>query len=439
MTDIWLEARDGRPGASVARRSRRVRAVPVGFVLREMRDEVARDAGGRARDARSCRPSPRSSRSRYSGSGASPVLLVLFAAQLAACVPMPRDGRRAGRCNTVVYFIFAATWPAGGALFATALYAGFQAFAVMTMRLAYEARAGTRRARARRTRSSSRRAACSTKARARASGCACRASCTTSRATGSRRSSSTSSSPTARRTRARPANPARDRARRPVALRPARRGEPAAPPRRRRHRRRAARARRSACPGCRSSSSSIRSCGCRRSSRAKRSLRCVQEALTNAARHAQARHVVRARRARRRARPAHDRGRRPRQRRARARQRHQRHARAASRRSAARSSSRPHRAAVSSSRRACPPHEHAAHPRRARGRPGDRARRHQEPARAVGQGRRRGRGGRTARGCSRRSPARCGRRARDGHPHAGARRHRDAARAAPLAARRCRS
>jgi signal transduction histidine kinase len=136
MTDFWLETRDGNahPWAGLAAGA----AFLLGFVLREVSSKL---------------PAPRLVELgtlavqvvaslvaiAYSGSGAAAVLLVIFAAQLAACVPMPVTVATLVVANVGVYFIYAANWAGGRPLFATALYAGFQAFAVLAMRLAYEA------------------------------------------------------------------------------------------------------------------------------------------------------------------------------------------------------------------------------------------------------------------------------------------------------------
>ena len=137
MTDIWLEARDGghaHPWIGLAAGA----VFLVGFLLREVAPKLPAtrviEVGmlllqGVAALAAIA----------YSGSGAAAVLLVIFAAQLAACVPMPVTVATLVVANIGVYFIFTTTWPGGRPLFATALYAGFQAFAVLAMRLAYEA------------------------------------------------------------------------------------------------------------------------------------------------------------------------------------------------------------------------------------------------------------------------------------------------------------
>src|SRR5688572_13863505 len=87
MTDIWLEARDGghaHPWIGLAAGA----VFLVGFLLREVAPKLPAtrviEVGmlllqGVAALAAIA----------YSGSGAAAVLLVIFAAQLAACVPMP--------------------------------------------------------------------------------------------------------------------------------------------------------------------------------------------------------------------------------------------------------------------------------------------------------------------------------------------------------------
>src|SRR5688572_28083464 len=107
MTDFWLETRDGNahPWAGLAAGA----AFLLGFVLREVSSKL---------------PAPRLVELgtlavqvvaslvaiAYSGSGAAAVLLVIFAAQLAACVPMPVTVATLVVANVGVYFIYAANW-----------------------------------------------------------------------------------------------------------------------------------------------------------------------------------------------------------------------------------------------------------------------------------------------------------------------------------------
>ena len=74
----------------------------------------------------------------YGRSGVAAVLLVIFAAQLAACAPLRIVVAVVVACNVAFYAIQEAAGESR-ALFATALYTGFQVFAIMAMRLALEA------------------------------------------------------------------------------------------------------------------------------------------------------------------------------------------------------------------------------------------------------------------------------------------------------------
>ena len=74
----------------------------------------------------------------YGGSGVAAVLLVIFAAQLAGCAPLRVVIAVIVPCNLAVYAIQVAAGEPR-ALFATALYTGFQVFAIMAMRHALEA------------------------------------------------------------------------------------------------------------------------------------------------------------------------------------------------------------------------------------------------------------------------------------------------------------
>lgn len=137
MTDIWVEAREGghaHPWAGLAAGA----AFLVGFVLRELSPKLPAqrlvELGTLLLQAGAALVAI-----AYSGSGAAAVLLVIFAAQLAGCVPMAVTVATLVAANVAVYFIYASTWVGGRPLFGTALYAGFQAFAVLTMRLAYDA------------------------------------------------------------------------------------------------------------------------------------------------------------------------------------------------------------------------------------------------------------------------------------------------------------
>ncbi|HET9483362.1 MAG TPA: sensor histidine kinase [Xanthomonadales bacterium] len=137
MTDLWSESRDGDgPRAWLGLAAGVV--FLVAFVLRELSERMPHarlvELSMLALQAVSALVAV-----RYSGSGAAAVFLVIFAAQLAARVPMPVTIGTLVACNIALYFVYATTWEGGRPLFATALYAGFQAFAVMTMRLAADA------------------------------------------------------------------------------------------------------------------------------------------------------------------------------------------------------------------------------------------------------------------------------------------------------------
>ncbi len=136
MSDQWLEldddARNGWLGLAASA------ALLVGFVVREITDRDARATVLRAAML-VLQGVAALVAIWFSGSNAAPVLLVIFAAQLAGTLSIPATIAVLLVTNAVVYWTFASGSWSSRPLFATLLYAGFQAFAVMTMRLAVAA------------------------------------------------------------------------------------------------------------------------------------------------------------------------------------------------------------------------------------------------------------------------------------------------------------